>query len=342
MLNIDRILFATDFSRCAEHALDHAVHLAHEHGAELHVLHVVVFNPDNPHDPSHHFPDPEDLYARLAEAARDRIADLVEIRSDRAVRVFQSLRRGTAPAPEILRYAEDEDVDLIVMGTHGWRGPERTRVGSVAEEVIRMAPSPVLAVREPRHASATALFREVLVPVDLSANARIAAAQARELALLYGARLVLLHVLEKNRLPTLYNRFVPAEIAVDIPPADLARLNIGLLLEEVVGRNSETDVEIVVGDPVSMITQHIRSRGTDLVVVASHGEGAIESLLMGSVAGGVVSHATCSVLVVKPFGKILGAEPTLTEAAPKTQPPPRRVGRQAAPPDRELAGTGSR
>ncbi|MCL7959603.1 MAG: universal stress protein [marine benthic group bacterium] len=342
MLNIDRLVLATDFSKCSDHALDHAVYLADEHGADLHVLHVIAFNPDNPHDPSQHVRDPEDLYTRLAEAARDRIADLLEMRGNRAVGVVRSLRRGKAPAPEILGYAEDEDVDLIVMGTHGWRGPERTGVGSVAEEVIRMAPAPVLAVREPRQAAATALFREVLVPIDLSAHSRIAAASAGEVAALYGARLALLHVLEESRLPALYNRLVPAEVAVDIPPAELARLNIGLLLEEVVGRESETDVEVLVGDPVSVITRQVRSRSVDLVVVASHGEGAIESLLMGSVAGGVVSNAACSVLVVKPFGKILRSELPPVESLLDSEGPAWSASGRVGSAGRQLAESTSR
>ncbi len=311
MLNINRILYATDFSSSSESALFHALYLARKHGAELHMLHAIVLHADDPHDPAHHFPDLDALDTRLREAAGDRMADMLAVHGASEDVVIQAQRRGIAAAPTIIEYAEDEDIDLIVMGTHGRRGLKRMLLGSVAEEVIRLAPCPVMVVRPAKHGSVHP-FASVLVPVDFSVYSRVTVANAKRLADLYGAELILLHVLEENDLPALYSRSVPAEFAIEIPPAELVRLNIGLMLEEVVGRTLEAEMQVLVGDAVSVITQFARSRSVDLVVIASHGKGAIERLLTGSVAGGVISHAPCSMLVVKPFGKGLTSQPEVS------------------------------
>ena len=81
------------------------------------------------------------------------------------------MRRVTAvttvatPCQEILRYAADENVDLIVMGTHGRGGVSHMLLGSIAERVVRRAPCPVLTVRSPQHG-----FLET-VPVAVTALA---------------------------------------------------------------------------------------------------------------------------------------------------------------------------
>jgi len=56
-----------------------------------------------------------------------------------------------SPFPEILRFAADNEIDLIVMGTHGRGGVSHMLLGSVAEKVVRRAPCPVLTVRQPEH-----------------------------------------------------------------------------------------------------------------------------------------------------------------------------------------------
>lgn len=133
------ILFPTDGSAGAERALGHALGLAAAEGAELHVLHVVeVVAPAA----SLH----ELLVARLTERARDLLAPVVERARERGVAVTTAVREGN-PGTAIVDYAEAEDVDLIVMPTHGRTGLERAVLGSVTDEVIRTGTVPVLVVR---------------------------------------------------------------------------------------------------------------------------------------------------------------------------------------------------
>ena len=140
MLSIRTILHATDFSDDSNHAFRLACSLARDHGARLIVVHVVpeslvpaggVMTP----------PPSEDY-----EEARERLAKL-ESGDPRAL-VKHRLLTGV-PAEEICQLAQDTKAGLIVMGTRGRTGLRRLLMGSVAEQVVRQAPCPLLTVRVP-------------------------------------------------------------------------------------------------------------------------------------------------------------------------------------------------
>jgi len=137
-----RILAPTDKSTFSQKAVDYAHALAKQCGAELHVLRVMadadqaisefavtgVMDPDNP---------PNDYHRWLAE--------LVGETGD--VRRIESVQIGTDVPAAILRYAVRNAIDLIVMATHGRSGIPHLFMGSVAEQVLRAAPCPVLTLR---------------------------------------------------------------------------------------------------------------------------------------------------------------------------------------------------
>ena len=120
------ILVATDFSLQSNRAFDAALALAQHFGARLHVFHVVL--------------DASEQKMALAKL-KALTAETVE-----GTEIVRAVSVGQA-APEIVKYAGRERIDLIVMGTHG-RGPvAHMLLGSVAERVVRKAPCPVLTVR---------------------------------------------------------------------------------------------------------------------------------------------------------------------------------------------------
>ena len=142
----DEILVPTDGSDAAEAALEQAIELASAYGARIHGLYVVDVT----------------SYSTL-EAGGDIVLETLEQEgSDAVERVFDAAERagvdvttsvvsGT-PHRDILEYADDHDVDLIVMGTHGRTGLDRYLLGSVTEKVVRGAGVPVLTVRQPKDA----------------------------------------------------------------------------------------------------------------------------------------------------------------------------------------------
>ncbi len=194
-MKVERILMPTDFSDCANAALTHAVVLARQFEAELHLLNVVVLHQDDPNRPGETFPGFEDLHRRWEKAAAGQMKQLLAERPTRELTVFEAQRRDLAAAPAILEYATSEDIDLIILGTHGRRGLRRLFLGSVTEEVVRSAPCPVLTLRDDE----TGRFHEVnriVVPFDFSADSHHALDTATELAAKYSATIDLVHVIE--------------------------------------------------------------------------------------------------------------------------------------------------
>jgi nucleotide-binding universal stress UspA family protein len=149
MITLKKILVSTDFSEPSDSAVKYARAFAEQFGAEVHVLHVVE-DPFLYAPTSEAYVVPPHLLEEIETAARERL-DNVLPPADRERLHAQLVLRHGSPFVEIVRYARDADVDLIVMGTHG-RGPiAHMLLGSVAEKVVRKAPCPVLTVRHPEH-----------------------------------------------------------------------------------------------------------------------------------------------------------------------------------------------
>ena len=147
MVDLLRILVPMDFSEASKEAAKYAFSLADRYGAELHAVHVVEdIAPSLPEAARHMASFPEDYTAQARELAEKQLA--AELPSDLAGgrEVVQVIKVG-APLVHILDYAAENNVDLIVMGTHGRTGLSRFLIGSVAERVVRHAPCPVLIIR---------------------------------------------------------------------------------------------------------------------------------------------------------------------------------------------------
>ena len=197
MFRTNRILVAIDFSDGSGKALALAHRLSEESHGTLHLVHVKVLygEEDDGGDES-----AETLQASM-EKLYSRVCEEHGLPTDRAVE-FTALR-DVAPAAALLRYAADKHCDLIVSGTHGRRGFRRMILGSVAEELVRLAPCPVLTVSE--KLTRIGEVRSILVPVDFSLYSKSSLAVARELAGIYGSTIQLLHVVEEAMHPAFYN-----------------------------------------------------------------------------------------------------------------------------------------
>lgn len=149
MIALKRILVPTDFSEASEAALKYGRALAEAFDASLYVLHVMedpfVFAPT-----SEGYVPPPQFYEEMESATRDRLNKLLTD-AERAKLRAQLVTKKGSPFVEIVRYAKDNDIDLIVMGTHGRGAIAHMLMGSVAEKVVRKAPCPVLTVRHPEH-----------------------------------------------------------------------------------------------------------------------------------------------------------------------------------------------
>ncbi|MEX0725430.1 MAG: universal stress protein [Planctomycetaceae bacterium] len=147
MITLKRILFPTDFSPQADKAREYAYSLAEKFDAELHIVCVVqdvaLMAPEMPGT----FAMPITNLDEVVKAAEQSLHRYPACAGKAPVRVV----RTGEPFVEIIRYAKERNIDLIVLGTHGRTGLTHVLLGSVAERVVRKAGCPVLTVRPEGH-----------------------------------------------------------------------------------------------------------------------------------------------------------------------------------------------
>lgn len=303
---IRNILYPTDFSSCARGAFGLAIELARAYGARLHLLHVVALPGDVSHEPMFDMPAGQETYERLAREIEAVLAPLVREAEAAGVATVTAQPRGPAVGATILAYARQHDVGLIVMGTHGRRGPARMLLGSLTEEVLRYGTCPVLSVRGgnvPR-----TLPRLLLVPFDFSPLGRRALATAADLARRSPAVLRLLHVLEKPPLGEL-----DGAPAADLEMAQRRQMvDVQLRLEGALASLAPglpAEVEVRVGRLGDEIARASAEPGVDLVVMAGESSTGARRLLSGGTVETVLRMAQPPVFLVK-------EEETTAPAAP--------------------------
>jgi nucleotide-binding universal stress UspA family protein len=144
---IKNILFPTDFSEEASHALSHAADMAKTYGAKLHVLHVIhdIDMSSNMHIP-HRSVDM--MYTEFEASAKKALEKLCISVQDDCKGIESNVLRGI-PYEEILKFIPEKKIDLIVMATHGRKGLDRMLFGSTTERVVRNSSCPVLTIRMP-------------------------------------------------------------------------------------------------------------------------------------------------------------------------------------------------
>lgn len=146
MIKLKKILCPIDFSECSVYALSHAIDLSTKERASLHLLHVIET----------HISDMRDIVKQIdlllddkqTDNLRMRLTNLIPDNIRTNIHIQPIVEKGI-PYVEIIKTAKDNQIDIIIMGTHGRTGLGHILIGSVAERVIRIAPCPVLSIRLP-------------------------------------------------------------------------------------------------------------------------------------------------------------------------------------------------
>jgi nucleotide-binding universal stress UspA family protein len=313
MLSIDHVLFPTDFSDGARRAFPQAAFLADWHDATLHILNVTGRHRHDYQAAKDQFPiPPHTLSAWMGRSPQDASGP-AEGPDLSALPIVQEQIESARPAETILAYADDNDIDLVVMGTHGRRGVDRMLFGSVTEEVVRKVACPALTVRADAEAAPGQAVRRLLVPIDFSDASGVAIDHAKEIALTYGAEIDLLHVVDEPTFPAAYGddlaRFPTEEVLdrVETQLATMARNDIGYEHVQVAART---------GSPAGVILDYIDEKDIDFVVIASHGRTGLDRMLLGSITERVLRRSPTPVFVVKPTQKsLVSGRPAATAAS---------------------------
>jgi len=270
----DHLLVATDGSDFSTGALRVAARFAKRNNAELTTMSMVMIGLDTEGMAADVIQRAEaETRAVLAAAQAAIRADGYDTRIE--------LRQGVNPHKEIVRLADDQHADLIVMGRRGRRGLALMMVGDSTRKVIGYADCSVLVV--PR--AADIWQRRILLATDGSRHAERAAEAAGQVAKIFGLPITVLSVLRPK--------------FDDVRRAE-AQLEVDRVREALAQESIEVDSAVVEGvDPAAVIIESARQRGADLIVMGSHGRTGMGRLLLGSVAEKVIGEATCPVLVVK-------------------------------------------
>lgn len=144
MIEFKKILFPCDFTDANRKIVPYVLSTAEKYGAQLYVFHAVddlegwggVYMP---------YSHREDIIRQAMEQAEKLMDDLCKEQLDAYPNLVKRLVSGD-PARQILQMAKDENIDLIVVGTHGRGGLEHFIFGSVAEKVVKQAPVPVMVI----------------------------------------------------------------------------------------------------------------------------------------------------------------------------------------------------
>lgn len=285
---LQNIMLATDFSRCAESALQHALGLAHRYGSKLYLVNVL------PHTPFVESPAPNPEKVRYA--AEIKMRDLAASEDLKAIQHQELIQEGevTRVLSELVR---DHRIDLIVLGTEGRSGLGKFLLGSVAEEIFRTAECPVLTVGPHVSRGATpGQLQHVLFATDFGPESIHALPYALSLAEEHRARLTLLHVAHEGMvLPE------PEPGAMPVISPYEAVASGEKQLYELIPKDKplwhEPECMVQFGDPAATILR-FAERDVDMIVFGVKRSGVLAKHLGGSVAYRVVCEAPCPVLSV--------------------------------------------
>lgn len=298
MPKFSRILFATDFSPCSDHAQAYAFALAKRFKAPIHVVHVVDTAYPSYAGVYGFGADVELHIDEVKKHAQEQLMRVVEQAQARGIEAHPHLL-ALHPPEAIVDEAAAKTCDLIVIGTHGRSGVDHFLFGSTAERVVRMSPVPVLAVK-PHEKEFLEMgeiaIKRVVCPCDLSPVTEEAVHLAVDLCRMFGAELLLLHVID-DRLA--YPMMVPE---VKLPTPGELQAHATKKLGEIAStlRDVQTRTEVVTGVPHREIIQHAKTNDADLIVMTTHGHRGLTRALLGSTAEKVVRTAPVPTLTVRP------------------------------------------
>ena len=278
-IELKNILLATDFSPAADAAAPFAIQIGKSYGAKVYGLHVDLFDDYTSAAP--------EAWAMMAEAQEKQSKEHAQLLNAQLAGVNHEVMIGQGNIWDVVsKFIEEKKIDLIVLGTRGRTGLEKALLGSVAEQILRQAPCPVLTVGphvtlQPENA---AKIHEILYATDLAVDFPVAAPYAISLAQENQAHLTLLCVMEEpegrarmaeTKVPKLRN-LVPEGAALWCEPH--------YLVEQ--------------GIPAEKILEVADQRHVDLIVLGAQPARWLATHINAGTVHRVISEAKCPVLTV--------------------------------------------
>ncbi len=288
-LNLRKILVPIDFSETGMLALEHASFMARLAKADLLLLHVLPVQ-------EYHFEIPEPVmrienHDEVNQIVEQKLAETIDrVRANYGC-VAKSLSSRGKVSHEIMEIANEEKVDLIVMGTHGASGFEEFFLGSNAHKVVTVAPCPVITVQT--HAKKLG-FSNIVLPIDRTMHSREKVEIAVTMANLFAAKIHIVGLLEE----------------LDSHEEDKLNIVLDQVQKAVEKHELPFSRQIVKGNNLAHeALKYADAVNADLIVIMTEQESAMNGIFLGNRAKQIVNHSKIPVLSIKPsVGKFDGLD----------------------------------
>jgi nucleotide-binding universal stress UspA family protein len=289
----DTLLVPTDGSEHAERAAEHALSVARLFDATVHLVNVVDVQ-----DAGGLFSAggvDKEFIERLEDEARETISEVEDLAEpDDDVRT--AVVRGK-PSEGILDYADENDADLVFMGTHGRTGLNRYVTGSVTERVVRLSDVPVFTVRATDRSVLGDGYDDILIPTDGSECAAAAIDHGLAIAEQYDATVHAVSVVDVRALTS----------SDDIPPQtqlleqfeERSEKATEAVAERAREAGLDATTEVRDGVPARSLIDYADENDVDLIAMGTHGRTGFQRYFLGSTTAKVVRTADMPVLSVR-------------------------------------------
>jgi nucleotide-binding universal stress UspA family protein len=283
-----KILIATDDSEASEKAADFGIETLRFEGAKIYAVYVI--------DTGSYGSVPVDekklkRIEHLEEIGHKATSYVEKKAKDSGMEVESVVLQGN-PAEEIVDFAEEQRVDMIVVGSLGKSGIKRFMLGSVSEKVVRRAKIPVLVVREYKEEKP---YKQILIAADCSKGTEKAVDFGIEIAKLNGAKVYAVHVIDP-----IFNDLMEEAWAEEAYKQfkKIGREAVSYVEEKAKDAGVKVESAVLEGNPAEKIVDFAEEQKVDMIVVGSLGKSGYEQFAIGSVSAKVLRNAKVPVLIV--------------------------------------------
>lgn len=299
---LKNILFATDFSECSQVAFPYLRSISERYGSTIHMVHVLA--------PEPMLEIPLDIIPEMdsdRDVALDTMKSILASKPFGQAPVTKTVKRG-AIWPVLAAIIEEKHIDLIVLGTHGRRGLRKFMLGSVSEQIFRLARCPVLTVgpHAMDEAVANANFETILFATDFSYGSERALAYAESLARSNNSRLKLLYAVPPG-LDVVSSSFYADPTTIDLSAKAIedaiasAQEQMENLMPAEMMAELKPEMIVDYGPAAETILSVAQNKHASLIVLGAYHatEKSFVTHLPWATASKVVCEAHCPVLTVR-------------------------------------------
>lgn len=283
---LKKILWATDFSEESQEALLHAQAFKKTFKTELIALHVAPDFSPALYDTASVIRG--ELTNRVAAFKKRAEQQLAQLKKSKNISFKTIIKEGNA-SKMIIQTAEEEEVDLIIMGRKGQSAIEKFFIGSIANQVLRNSRVPVLLTKKK---NGTPLLKKILVPTDFSPQEEIEQDYAWKLAKGFDSALTLLYVLE------LHDYEFPPRVIEEMFDSVLKQLRKRKKKEHEDIKISE-DVHRAINASVGIV-DYAETHKYDMIVISTSVHSKLERFFLGNITEKIFSYSNIPIFAIPP------------------------------------------